>query len=129
MEQGKANRQPRVLAIDDDENILDIVKTCLEADGLTVEGQTNPLDGIAWYAQHWREVDLVLLDYMMPELRGDGVFERIRQINPQAKVMILSGSDPPVANRLLALGLKGYIRKPFYLNQLVQRVQDAIASP
>jgi DNA-binding response OmpR family regulator len=129
MEEGKVNRQSRVLAIDDDESILDIVKTCLEAEGFAVETKNDPRDGVKWYAQRWAEVDLVLLDYMMPGMKGDEVFHHVRQVNPQAKVMMLSGSDAPVANLLLAQGLKGYIHKPFYLNQLVKRIRDAITSP
>jgi len=129
MKPTETNPSLRVLAIDDDENILDIVKTCLEAEGIIVEARKCPLEGIKWYEQRWADVDLVLLDYMMPEMKGDEVFAHVRTVNPQAKVMMLSGSDAPVAKRLLAQGLKGYIHKPFYLNQLVQRIRDAIASP
>jgi DNA-binding response OmpR family regulator len=118
-----------VLAIDDDESILDIVKTCLEEAGFVVETKNDPQEGLMWYAQRWGEVDLVLLDYMMPGMKGDEVFMRLRQVNPQARVMILSGSDAVVANQLLGEGLKGYIRKPFYLNELVWEVRDAIESP
>ncbi len=124
-----ANRTPSVLAIDDDANILDIIKTYLEAEGFTVQAQTDPQQGVAWYEQRWRDVDLVLLDYIMPEMDGGKVFERVKQVNPNARVLLLTACDDVVAKKLFQEGLRGYIQKPFYLNQLVREIRDTIASP
>jgi DNA-binding response OmpR family regulator len=118
-----------VLAIDDDANILDIIKTFLEAEGFTVQAQSDPRAGVEWYGQRWRDVDLVLLDYMMPEMNGEAVFERVRAVNPNARVLLLTACDDVVAKKLFDRGLRGYIQKPFYLNQLVRKIQDVIQSP
>jgi len=120
------NRQPSVLAIDDDTNILDIIKTYLEGEGFVVEAQSNPRQGVEWYGQRWRDVDLILLDYIMPEMNGEAVFERVRQVNPNARVLLLTACDDAVAKKLFEQGLCGYIQKPFYLNQLARQIQDVI---
>jgi DNA-binding response OmpR family regulator len=128
MMNGNNNRPPSVLAIDDDANILDIIKTYLEGEGFTVQAQTDPRQGVEWYGQRWREVDLVLLDYVMPEMNGEAVFERVRQVNPNARVLLLTACDDAVAKKLFEQGLRGYIQKPFYLNQLARQIQDTIQS-
>jgi len=128
MNLNNANRPPSVLAIDDDANILDIIKTYLEGEGFTVQTQTDPRQGVEWYEQRWQDVDLVLLDYMMPEMDGGAVFERVRQVNPQARVLLLTACDDVVAKKLFEQGLRGYIQKPFYLNQLARQIQDVIES-
>lgn len=129
MKPNSANRPSFVLAIDDDENILDIIKTYMEAEGFVVQVQTNPRRGVEWFAQHRQEVDLVLLDYMMPEMNGEAVFQRLRQLDPHIRVMLLTACDDTVAKRLFQEGLCGYVQKPFYLKQLLQRVQDVITAP
>ncbi len=129
MSANNASRPPAVLAIDDDENILDIIKTCLEGEGFVVQTHNNPVRGVEWYTQRWQEVDVVLLDYIMPEMNGAAVFERLRRANPRARVILLTACDDHVAEKLFQEGLHGYIQKPFYLKQLLQQVQEAITAP
>jgi CheY-like chemotaxis protein len=122
--------QRQILAIDDDADILDIIRICLESAGFKVHTATDPAAGLNLYRQLSREIDLVLLDYVMPGMTGDRVFESLRQINPAARVLLLTACDDNVARTMFADGLRGYVQKPFYLNQLVKQVQETIeASP
>ena len=118
--------QRQVLAIDDDADILDIIRICLETDGYKVHTATSPVTGLNLYRQLSREIDLILLDYIMPGMNGDRVFANLRQINPNARVLLLTGCDDAVAHKMLREGLRGYIQKPFFLNQLVNHVQQTI---
>jgi CheY-like chemotaxis protein len=65
---------PAILAIDDEQELLEAVKLNLEADGFVVHAFTSANEGIRYYEQHCREIDLVLLDYLMTEMPGDVVF-------------------------------------------------------
>src|ERR1700688_788844 len=67
-----------ILAIDDDTDHLNCVRRLLIREGWVVLTATSPLEGLELYAAHWREIQLVLLDYFMPVLRGDEVFERLQ---------------------------------------------------
>ena len=118
--------QRQILAIDDDADILDIIRICLESAGFKVQTAANPVTGLSLYRQLSHEIDLVLLDYIMPGMTGDQVFANLRQINPEARVLLLTACDDQVARKMLEEGLRGYIQKPFYLNQLVDRVQQTI---
>lgn len=127
---GADNKRPQcVMIIDDDLNVLDVVKTCLEMGGFTVLAYDNPLDALAAFKLHSAEIDLVILDYLMPQMNGAVLFDKLRELNPLARAVMLSGSGDNIADDLLSRGIRAYIRKPFYLNELVQQVRDNIAAP
>jgi len=69
------------------------------------------------------EIDLVLLDLIMPGMPGQQVFDRIREIHPQMPVLLSSGySINGQAQEVLAKGCKGFLQKPFNLSELSQKV-------
>ena len=121
------NKKARViLAIDDEAEILEIIKATFESKGYTIHTASHPSEGIGLYERLWREIDLVLLDFLMPEMTGDLVFECLRNINPGARVLLLTACDDNVAKKMFDDGLRGYIQKPFYLDDLSQRVEEEI---
>ena len=126
MSLAESTNKPAVLVIDDEPDILDVVKACLEDDGFTVHTASGPRDGLKIYEDHWRDIGVVLLDYVMPDMTGDLVYECLRGVNPDVKVILLTGCDDNVAKRLFEAGLRGYIQKPFYIDDLVSRVREEI---
>jgi two-component system, cell cycle sensor histidine kinase and response regulator CckA len=123
------SRQHWILAIDDELAILDIVKTALKAEGYTVHIASSPTEGIKFYEQHWRNIKLVLIDFMMPEMTGDLVFEHLQRINPDVRVLLLTGSFMFQKDEKFVRRLRGYMEKPINLDILAVRVKDAIDSP
>jgi len=119
--------QKLVLAIDDEPEILEILTQCLESEGFQVLAAGGPKVGLDVYERRWQEIGLVLLDYLMPDLTGDVVFECLQRINPDVRVILLTGCDDQVARKMFEAGLRGYIQKPFYIDDLVQRVRDEMA--
>jgi len=126
MNQRGNNRQQGILAIDDEGDILDVLKNTLEAAGFKVHTASSAQEGVELYERLWREIDLVLLDYLMPEMTGDLVFECLRRMNPDARVILLTACDDNVARKMFETGLRGYIQKPFYLDDIVHRVHEEI---
>jgi CheY-like chemotaxis protein len=78
------------------------------------------------YAEHSDEIKLVLLDYFMPCMNGDEVFECLRRINPDVRVILVSGSDKAVAKRMLADGLRAFLSKPFTPEELLYVMHEEI---
>ena len=115
-----------ILAIDDEADILDVVRTTLEGAGFEVHVASSPRDGLKFYDEHWRDINLVLLDFLMPEMTGDLVFESMQRVNPDVRVILLTAYEDNVARKMFAEGLRGYIQKPFYTDDLIQRVRDEI---
>jgi CheY-like chemotaxis protein len=116
-----------VLAIDDEPEILDVIRQCLEDDGVPVLTALGSKEGLQTYEDRWREIGLVLLDYVMPEMTGDLVLECLQRINPDARVLLLTGCDDRVARSMFEAGLRGYIPKPFYIDDLMQRVREELS--
>jgi DNA-binding response OmpR family regulator len=121
--------KPGVLAIDDEPDLLDIVKTTLEGEGFRVFTFPDPQAGLKFYEQNWRDIRVVLLDYLMPNMTGDLVFECLQRQNPDVRVLLLTACDDHVARQMFQAGLRGYIQKPFYLSDLIARVSEEVDAP
>ena len=83
--------------------------------------------GIKVYEERGPEIGVILLDYVMPDMTGDLVFECLRQKNPDARVILLTGCEDAVARKMFEAGLRGFIQKPFYIDDLVNRVREELS--
>lgn len=117
-----------ILAIDDDPAFLSATKMFLETEGYAVHTAASPKEGIEFFANHQSEVGLVLLDFLMPEMTGDRVFERLRAIDPKVPVLWISGHVERISRENLGDGFCDYLAKPFRMTDLVQKVQIARAA-
>ncbi len=83
-------------------------------------------EGIKLYEKRGPEIGVVLLDYLMPDMTGDLVFECLRQKNPNVRVILLTGCEDTVARKMFEAGLRGFIQKPFYIDDLVNRIREEL---
>lgn len=126
---GKSQRQC-VFAIDDEEGLLGLVKVALEYQGYIVHTASCPHEAIKFYEEKWRDIGMVFLDFVLPRMSGDLVFAELQRLNPDVRVVLLTGCEESVADKLFQKGLRGFLQKPFDLSELAQRARDAIsASP
>jgi DNA-binding NtrC family response regulator len=114
-----------ILAIDDDEVCLGFLTTVLEDQGYRVLTAATPQQAIWIYEDRWREIDMVLLDFLLPPLTGDFVLDELQRLNPDVRVVLLTGCDEAVAAKMFQRGLRGYLQKPFKLADLARTMQDA----
>jgi two-component system cell cycle sensor histidine kinase/response regulator CckA len=126
MSAGPVSSQKQVLAIDDEPEILDLIERCLGDAGFQVLVASGPQEGLELYEKHHRQIGLVLLDYLMPDMMGDLVFECLQRTNPDVRVILLTGCEESVAHKMFEAGLRGFIQKPFYLDDFVQRVREEL---
>jgi DNA-binding response OmpR family regulator len=112
----------RVLLIEDEPRILRFVGTALEAEGIDVEGVTDGTRGLERALAE--AYDLIVLDLLLPGLGGFTLLERLKQVKPDAPVLILSArSELPAKLRGFDLGAVDYLTKPFALEELLARVR------
>lgn len=119
-------KRPTVMVVDDSTTIQQAAKSFLEPDW-QVKAAGNGLDAIAAIS-HVRP-DLVLLDIMMPVLRGDEVIQVLRSLPEFAAlpIIVLSSRDSPFDRaRLSLLGCDAYLTKPFERDALRQAVAKAL---
>ena len=126
-----SNSSPKecILAIDDEEGFLVILRVTLTSQGYLVHTASSPSEAIKLYGERWQEISMVLLDYLLPEMSGDSVFENLQRLNPDVRVVLLTACEESVADKMLKTGLRGYLQKPFNLPDLAQKVRDAIDAP
>ena len=127
----RSNRSKKqcVLVIDDEKAVLETIKDALECYGFTVYTASSTKEAIAVFRDNQHDIGMVLLDYLLPEMSGEWIFENLRSLDPDVRVVLLTGCEESVANRMLKRGLRGYLQKPFSMPDLVESVQDAINSP
>lgn len=114
------------LVIDDSSSIRRIISTILRRIGITVLNAANGLEGIETIKNFPGTLDLVLTDYMMPEMRGDEFCKLIRQ-NPtldQVPLFVVSTlDDMDLLLSLFKSGATDYLHKPFIEEELLARVE------
>jgi len=112
----------RILVVDDEPSIVDAVATALRYEGFEVDEANGGRDALRAVAE--REPDLVVLDWMLPDLEGIEVGRRMRERGFKSAILFLTAKDG-VEHKVEALRAGGddYVTKPFSLAELVARVQ------
>lgn len=110
----------KILVVDDDRDMLDLVCTALTRDGHQTDRET---DGTALTPERCRQYDLLLLDVMMPGEDGFSVCSRLRTQIDCPILFLTAKSEDSALVQGLGLGADDYIKKPFSLAELRARVQ------
>ena len=115
-------KQRRILVVDDEQTVRDFLQRVLETAGYTVITASNGLEALEKMSQF--DINLVLLDIMMPGLDGFEVLDHMRQYEENIPVIMLTGiQEVPTKIDSLALGADDYITKPFSVEELLARIQ------
>jgi CheY-like chemotaxis protein len=95
--------------------------------GYAVETAQSGEEGLQRYEPNPHRFDLVILDMIMPDLSGADTYRRLKQINPHIKVILATGySEDGQAREILDAGCKGFIQKPFKLDQLSVMIRELL---
>ena len=115
--------QETVLLVDDEDMIIDVGRRMLKKLGYQVFIARDGNEAIEIFQKH-PDIDLVVLDMIMPKMGGGETYDRIKQIKPDAKVLLSSGfSINGQASEILNRGCNGFIQKPFNLQNLSQNIR------
>ena len=118
-----------ILLVEDEEMVANIGRQMLERLGHRVIVAQSGDEALALYEKRRAEIDLVILDMIMPGIGGGIVFDRIRAIHPQAAVLLSSGySLNGQALEIMKRGCRGFIQKPFSIEQLKQKISEILPS-
>jgi len=117
-----------ILIVDDHETIWDFLIEALQKLGYSVLLAENGLDAVEIYTANPGCIDLVLLDMIMPKSGGHQTFYQLRELDPEANILLSSGfvSEEEV-NDLLKQGARGFLPKPHRLSEVaaaIRRVLD-----
>ncbi|MCA9793158.1 MAG: response regulator [Candidatus Eremiobacteraeota bacterium] len=121
----KPGRGETILLVDDEEAIRAVGRAALTKSGYNVLLASNGLEALEIYERE--SIDLVVLDLVMPEMGGAACFEKLRIINPQVKVVLMSGYTANVrVSEMLKNGCLSFLRKPFDLSELIKMIEEGL---
>jgi CheY-like chemotaxis protein len=115
-----------VIVVDDEPDISDMVELMLTLRGWIVKRALNRRVALQMIRED-PDIHIVLLDYIMPGMRADDFLERIRQLNPKPKVILLTAAHR-VAERAKMLGVDHYLQKPFDAEDVYDTIEQCMAS-
>ncbi|NOY80636.1 MAG: PAS domain-containing protein [Kiritimatiellaeota bacterium] len=122
-------KKGHILFVDDDVQIRTVGKQFLEQLGYTVELREDGVTGVEYYRGHWQDIDLVILDMIMRKMGGRETFNKMRAINPSARVLLCTGYTlGEDVQGLLDMGAVGVLQKPFGSTELRLAVEKAMAT-
>ncbi|MBW2106995.1 MAG: response regulator [Deltaproteobacteria bacterium] len=116
-----------ILLVDDEEIVLDVGVQLLEALGYTVFKAKGGREAVEIYKENKDKINIVLLDIIMPDMSGGQVYERMKEINPDIKVLLSSGYNiEGQATEILERGCDGFIQKPFNMKELSRSIDEIL---
>jgi nitrogen-specific signal transduction histidine kinase/ActR/RegA family two-component response regulator len=116
-----------ILLVDDEEMIRKMAESLLVYLGYEVHTCRDGAEAVSYYADHGKEINLVIMDMIMPVMNGMDAFLELKRINPSVKVLISSGfSASGEAHEMLKLGIIDFIGKPYRLTELANKVKKVI---
>ncbi len=124
----KTKEKHTILVIDDEEMLRSLLTEMLTDYGYKVLVASDGLAGVELYKKQMNEIDLVISDIGMPKMGGKETFQKLKLINPNVKLIFISGFleiDKKI--ELENLGISGFVHKPFQAPQLLNLIQQVLS--
>ncbi|MFO7555116.1 MAG: PAS domain S-box protein [Desulfobacterales bacterium] len=116
-----------ILLVDDEEIIIDVGAQLLERLGYTVLEARGGKEAVRIYRENRDKIDMLILDMIMPDIGGGEVYDEIKKIDPDVKILLSSGySINGQATEILKKGCNGFIQKPFNMKNISKKIREVL---
>jgi CheY-like chemotaxis protein len=116
-----------ILVIDDEPEIAEFASTILAEEGYKVIIAKDGFEALKIFQQIHHQIGLIILDFFLPVMDGDAVFEELKALNPSVNVVLSSGfAEQNKIGAMLAQGLRGFIPKPYTREKLLEQVRSTL---
>ena len=125
-----AQYQKTILWVDDEEIALEVWSQMLQKLGYAVLQARYGNEALEIFKKRKNSISLVILDMRMPGMDGCEVYDRLKAIKPEIKIIIVSGFiDQYSIDELLKYNFSDYIEKPFKLKELSEKIEEVLGQP
>ncbi|PYL40014.1 MAG: hypothetical protein DMF34_02510 [Verrucomicrobia bacterium] len=116
-----------ILLIEDEAQVAALTVETLVGEGYRVILVQNGFEALKIYRNIGKQIGLVILDFFLPFMDGDAVFNELRMLNPEVDVVLSSGlAEQQRINAMLGQGLRGFISKPYSSQNLLAQVRSTL---
>ena len=116
-----------ILIVDDEDMILDVGKQMMEKLGYEVYTASSGTEAVEIYQTRKDDIDMVILDMIMPDMGGKEAYEELRNIDDHVLVLLSSGYGiDGEAEEIIASGCDDFIQKPFDLKHLSLKIREVL---
>jgi CheY-like chemotaxis protein len=116
-----------ILVVDDEPAIRELTKNCLETYNYKVISASDGIEALALYAQHKHNISVVLLDMMMPLMDGSTTIRTLQKMNPQVKILAVSGLlSSEQLNLTSDTSVKTFLSKPYTAKELLKSLHKVL---
>ena len=120
-------QQELILVVDDEPEVLERAGEMLELEDYKVVVAKDGFEALRIYQRLGKKIALIILDFFLPVMDGDAVFDELKAINPNVHVVLSSGfAEQLKLGSMLARGLRGFIPKPYTHEKLIDQVRSII---
>ena len=127
------NNKPlaKLLIVDDDSDIVQVMKLGLVRNGFSVEAFTNPEEALQSFKSHAESYCLVLSDIRMPSLSGIQLSKKVKEVNPNVKVILMTAfevRDSEFSKVFPSTHVDGFVQKPISIKDLTDKILTFIGN-
>jgi CheY-like chemotaxis protein len=116
-----------ILLVDDESIVINVCKEMIEKLGYDVITAKSGKQAVDTFREKSEDIDLIILDMIMPGMDGDQTFDQLREINSSIPILLSSGySLNSQAKKIMEKGCNGFIQKPFLITQLSEKIQNIL---
>jgi two-component system, cell cycle sensor histidine kinase and response regulator CckA len=124
------NGHGTILVVEDEQLMLRLLEKFLSQQGYQVLIASDGEEAVEVYHLHRLEIDVVLLDVGLPKLTGWDVLLKMKEDNPDVRVVIATGYlAPKMKTDMLRIAVKHFVDKPYVLDELLETIQSLIDAP
>ena len=118
-----------ILVVEDEKSLLELARIVFESKGYTVLAAKDGIEAVEMYKQHREKISLVFTDIGMPGLDGREVFTKLKEMNPNIKVIFTSGIITNIKAAFLKDGAKDFIQKPYKQEDVLRKIREVLDAP
>lgn len=117
----------RIMLVDDEQIVLNVVTRILKRSSFTVDGFTDPIEALHTFQQRPYQYDLVITDQTMPEMLGSEMTAQMLQTRPELPVILSSGYSSIIdEHNVHQYGIRHFLAKPILLDGLLNAIDDCL---
>ena len=120
------NVSEKILVVDDEDSLRETLKSILELNNYTVIDATDGIQACEIYQSDYNNIELVILDMIMPKMGGFETYKKLKEVNPNVKILIISAfSENHEVTEMLESNAVAFLHKPFKIKEILSVIKSA----